>query len=97
MRDGSKQLIAGMLVHFWNLLAAVVLNNWQQKRKEQATGAGILADECDWYWVQIVVDCSIGVFFTYNFLKLSERVFQYKSGVYYEKKDYITQTISGFT
>jgi len=41
-------------------------------------------DQCDWYWINIVVDTTLGVLVAYQFLKLSEYCFDYKSGWYLE-------------
>ena len=48
--DSSKQLIGAFWVHVLNLVFAVRLHR-------KSTGGG---DSCDWYWVNIIVDCTLG-------------------------------------
>ncbi len=54
MLDSSKQIIGGIWLHILNLLVAV------QQHKHHYVG-----DACDWYWVNIVVDCSVGTAIEY--------------------------------
>lgn len=54
--DGSKQIIGAGFVHFLNMLAAIVL------------GDELVGDPCDWYWMNIVVDTTFGVFLEYVWL-----------------------------
>ena len=39
-------------------------------------------DQCGWYWINIMIDTTVGVGIAYMFLKLTERVFGYESGNY---------------
>lgn len=72
LRDMSKQIVGGMWVHVLNILCALLL-------VKRSVGP---ADECDWYWVNIMADTTLGVFVEYKLLRWSERWFGYKSGVY---------------
>ena len=47
--DSSKQIIGSVLVHSLNLFFAVRMH------KQHREG-----DSCDWYWINIVVDCTVG-------------------------------------
>merc|ERR1719183_1277994 len=40
------------------------------------------ADECAWYWINIMIDTTFGVLVCWGFLKASERLFGYDSGHY---------------
>ncbi|CAE7246755.1 STIMATE [Symbiodinium pilosum] len=65
--DSSKQLIGAAWIHLLNLLFAQRL----EQHFEKAGG-----DECDWYWINIVVDCTLGVAVSYALLQLSMRIIQ---------------------
>ncbi|CAE7620956.1 tetA [Symbiodinium sp. CCMP2456] len=65
LMDSSKQLIGAAWIHLLNLLFAQKM----EKHYEEAGG-----DECDWYWINIVVDCTLGVACTYVLLQLSTRI-----------------------
>jgi len=71
VRDSSKQFVGGLYMHTLNMLTALVFAT-----RESA------GDECDWYWVNIMADCTLGTFLNCLFLRLTERLFQYQSGVY---------------
>jgi len=60
LMDSSKQLIGSCWIHLLNLLFAQLL-------EQQFEGGG---DECDWYWVNIVIDTTLGVACTYVLLRL---------------------------
>jgi len=64
--DSSKQIIGAGWVHMLNLLAAVML---------EAT----LADqgsECSWYWLNIVLDCTLGLATSYVLLRFLTALIQ---------------------
>ncbi|CAL1142957.1 unnamed protein product [Cladocopium goreaui] len=65
--DSSKQLLGAGWIHVLNLLFA-------KKLEQQFETSG--GDECDWYWINIVVDCTFGVGVTYILLQLSMRFVQ---------------------
>jgi len=67
LMDASKQLIGSFWIHLLNLLFAAVL----EKEFQDAGG-----DECDWYWVNIVVDTTLGVVCVYGLLRLMTRSIQ---------------------
>jgi len=56
--DSSKQLVGAGWIHVANLLCAVVL------------GAHFEGDGCTWYWVNIMVDTTAGVYVEYLLLEL---------------------------
>jgi len=58
--DSSKQIIASGWIHLLNLACALKLESHYR-----ADG-----DECDWYWLNIVLDCTIGVAINYALLQL---------------------------
>lgn len=55
--DSSKQLAGAAFVHVLNLLTSTVLGH------EEA------GDACDWYWTNIMIDTTLGVFLEYLWLK----------------------------
>lgn len=57
--DSSKQLIGAGWIHVMNLGAALVLGH--------RMSAG---DECEWYWVNIMIDTTLGVAVEYALLQL---------------------------
>lgn len=57
--DSSKQLMGAGWIHVMNLLFA-------QQLQSRLSGSG---DQCDWYWVNIMVDTTLGVYV--EFLLLS--------------------------
>eukprot|EP00811_Abedinium_folium_P010063 NODE_19307_length_849_cov_5.736842.p1 GENE.NODE_19307_length_849_cov_5.736842~~NODE_19307_length_849_cov_5.736842.p1 ORF type:complete len:243 (+),score=44.31 NODE_19307_length_849_cov_5.736842:91-819(+) len=59
--DSSKQLLGAGVCHGLNLICAAVLKN--------VTSGG---DECAWYWVQIIIDTTVGVAIEYFLLKASK-------------------------
>lgn len=64
--DTSKQIVGSGWLHVLNLLFARIL-------------AGIKAsdsDECAWYWVQIVIDDTIGVWVAFTLLHVLLRIFR---------------------
>eukprot|EP00747_Dinoflagellata_sp_TGD_P079337 gnl/TRDRNA2_/TRDRNA2_160468_c0_seq2.p1 gnl/TRDRNA2_/TRDRNA2_160468_c0~~gnl/TRDRNA2_/TRDRNA2_160468_c0_seq2.p1 ORF type:complete len:294 (-),score=48.07 gnl/TRDRNA2_/TRDRNA2_160468_c0_seq2:40-921(-) len=81
--DGSKQIIGSGWIHILNLLCAIVLNNLD--------GNG---DECEWYWINIMVDTTVGVGVEYillwgitHFIDLClspSRAEDFKTGEYYK-------------
>ena len=89
--DSSKQLIGGLWVHVLNLALAVRL-----KRRTE------LGDSCDWYFANIVVDCTLGTGIEYVLFALLMRfvipflftgieVRAFDSGRYDDKRSYFKQ------
>eukprot|EP00921_Rhytidocystis_pertsovi_P020127 GHVQ01031927.1.p1 GENE.GHVQ01031927.1~~GHVQ01031927.1.p1 ORF type:complete len:250 (+),score=28.53 GHVQ01031927.1:173-922(+) len=62
--DSSKQLTGAFTIHLLNLFFARVLS-------DAHTG-----DPCNWYWINIMVDCSLGVLFLYLYLRQVKRLFK---------------------
>eukprot|EP00922_Rhytidocystis_sp_ex-Travisia-forbesii_P032296 GHVS01048016.1.p1 GENE.GHVS01048016.1~~GHVS01048016.1.p1 ORF type:complete len:374 (+),score=86.96 GHVS01048016.1:66-1124(+) len=60
--DSSKQLTGAFTIHILNLVFASLLS-------EHHGG-----DECNWYWINIVVDCTLGVFFLYLYFNRVKRI-----------------------
>lgn len=56
--DSSKQLCGAGWIHFMNIVFA-------EKLEDKFKTAG---DECDWYWVNIVIDTTLGTCVTYTLL-----------------------------
>lgn len=61
--DSSKQVIGSLWLHALNLIIAV------QQHKHHEAG-----DSCDWYWINIVVDCTIGTAVEYGLFILLMRM-----------------------
>lgn len=70
--DSSKQLIGAGVIHMSNLICALAFTHLEPSA----------ADECAWYWVNIMIDTTFGVGVCYALLKVTERVFGYDSGNY---------------
>merc|ERR1719213_94742 len=58
LMDSSKQLVGAGWAHVMNLLCAMTL-------EARFKGVG---DECAWYWLNIVLDCTLGVAAEYGIL-----------------------------
>eukprot|EP00929_Paragymnodinium_shiwhaense_P112695 TRINITY_DN80961_c0_g1_i1.p1 TRINITY_DN80961_c0_g1~~TRINITY_DN80961_c0_g1_i1.p1 ORF type:complete len:267 (-),score=69.29 TRINITY_DN80961_c0_g1_i1:174-974(-) len=58
--DSSKQLCGAAWIHVLNLVFA-------EKLEEQFESSG---DQCDWYWLNIVIDTTLGVGVSYSVLML---------------------------
>eukprot|EP00928_Gymnodinium_smaydae_P008276 TRINITY_DN13012_c0_g1_i1.p1 TRINITY_DN13012_c0_g1~~TRINITY_DN13012_c0_g1_i1.p1 ORF type:complete len:416 (-),score=87.49 TRINITY_DN13012_c0_g1_i1:71-1270(-) len=76
--DCSKQLLGALWYHALNMLLAEVLSR---------VAKGGEADECAWYLVNFVVDCSCGLMLNVSLLKLTERSMGYSSGNYLKSND----------
>merc|ERR1712107_141593 len=70
--DSSKQIVGSGMLHLMNLLAAIALG-----KAAQSSG-----DECEMYWLNIVLDTTLGVAICILLLKITEHVFDYNSGHY---------------
>mmetsp|Transcript_56216 Transcript_56216/g.119675 ORF Transcript_56216/g.119675 Transcript_56216/m.119675 type:complete len:251 (-) Transcript_56216:29-781(-) len=70
--DSSKQVVGAGAIHIMNMGCAVLF----AKHMEHP------ADECSWYWVNIMIDTTVGVLFCYAFLKLTEYFLGYDTGHY---------------
>jgi len=70
--DSSKQIVGAGVIHVLNMLCAIVFMSFEVE----------MADECAWYWVNIMIDTTVGCLICFGFLKLSERLLGYDSGHY---------------
>lgn len=70
--DSSKQIVGAGVIHCLNMVCAIIFASMEDA----------LADECAWYWVNIMIDTTFGVVVCWGFLKLSEWMFGYDSGHY---------------
>lgn len=64
--DVSKQVIGAFGVHVFNLLLSIMktLPNIVSSN-DDCDSDGCLGDPCDWYFLSIVLDCTIGVYVLY--------------------------------
>lgn len=72
--DISKQLVSATLFHLINMIFAVIVPAIVDN----------LTDECSWYWVNLMFDNTFGLTVTYFFVRGSERLCGYQSGMYGE-------------
>lgn len=80
LRDSSKQIIGSGVAHSWNLGLAMLFNILPERKSMRA------ADECSWYWTNIMLDTTVGVWVCYMLLRLSEKYLGYSSGKYDAEK-----------
>mmetsp|Transcript_22789 Transcript_22789/g.47262 ORF Transcript_22789/g.47262 Transcript_22789/m.47262 type:complete len:255 (-) Transcript_22789:57-821(-) len=73
--DSSKQIVGAGAIHVMNMACAMMFSGL-----ESAT-----ADECAWYWVNIMIDTTLGTLFCWVLLKMTEKIFGYDSGHYGKK------------
>lgn len=79
--DTSKQVCSAVTQHLLNLLLSVISNNVE------------ISDECVWYFINFLMDTTIGIFFCYLMMKaIKYYVDKYnisilKSGFYFEKEN----------
>ncbi|NDH06631.1 hypothetical protein EBX93_12045 [bacterium] len=66
LADSSKQMIGAGWLHALNLLCSWALEDIGRKGEAAEEEGG---DACDWYFINIVVDCSLGVFVEFLLLK----------------------------
>ena len=60
--DSSKQIIGSLWMHVLNLFFAVRLH------RRHLDG-----DSCDWYWINIIVDCTVGTYIEYVLFQVTYR------------------------
>jgi len=58
--DSFKQLVGAAWMHVLNLVFAKVFESWMTFK---------VADECNWYWIEIMIDTTLGVFIEYWLLQ----------------------------
>jgi len=64
--DTSKQVMQCLLVHLLNIGLAAGLNNWLE----------LDIDACSWYWVNLTLDCTLGVLVVFLLLRLLQLVYR---------------------
>jgi len=70
--DSSKQFVGAGVIHMLNLACAVAFTRYERSA----------ADECAWYWINIMIDTTFGVGICFVLLKGTERILGYDSGHY---------------
>jgi len=70
--DSSKQIVGAGVIHCLNMFCAWLFASFEDS----------LADECAWYWVNIMIDTTFGCIICWAILKLTEWLFGYESGNY---------------
>lgn len=73
--DSSKQFVGAGAIHIMNMACAMVFS----------AHATTTADECAWYWINIMLDTTFGVLVCWWLLKMTERLLGYDSGNYGKK------------
>merc|ERR1719408_1238675 len=63
--DSSKQIVGAGVIHCLNMLCAMLFSTFE----------GAMADECAWYWINIMIDTTLGCVICWGFLKLTEKIF----------------------
>ena len=78
--DVAKQIISSLVLHLFNLIISAILSSDEND-----------ADACVWYFVTVVLDCTLGAFLSYIFMWLTDGIANssdwtfLKSGLYYEE------------
>ena len=76
--DVVKQIISALALHLFNLIISAVLSSDEKD-----------ADACVWYFVTVVLDCTLGAFLSYIFMWLTDGIANssdwtfLKTGLYY--------------
>merc|ERR1711920_1038772 len=73
--DSSKQVVGSGCIHIFSMVCAMAFTSLDKAA----------ADECAWYWVNIMLDTTLGVLICWALLRLTERTFGYSSGHYGKK------------
>ncbi|RCK55544.1 hypothetical protein Cantr_03943 [Candida viswanathii] len=74
--DVSKQLIGALGVHIFNVILSMV-KTAPEFLKNDSSGGGEdedTQDPCDWYFLNIVLDCTIGVYILYLVFRAMNRI-----------------------
>jgi len=78
--DVAKQIISSLVLHLFNLIISAVLSSDEKD-----------ADACVWYFVTVVLDCTLGAFLSYILMWLTDGIANssewtiLKTGLYYEE------------
>ncbi|CAE7259835.1 Stimate, partial [Symbiodinium pilosum] len=84
--DSSKQFLGAGWIHVMNLLCATIMGN--------RMGEG---DECEWYWLNIMLDTTLGVWVEYILLRvltealdslLGEGAQDFRTGIYWRNGEF---------
>merc|ERR1719223_252784 len=70
-------MVGAGVLHFINMVQAIVL---------EAKGVGE-TDPCGWYWITFLMDCTLGLVITLTYLRASEKIFGYETGLYGDSSD----------
>jgi len=74
--DSSKQVVGAGAIHAVNLALSMLFGG-------SFSSQG--ADECAWYWANLMLDTTFGVFVCWVLLRLTERLLGYSSGCYMDE------------
>jgi len=78
--DVAKQIISSLVLHLFNLIISAILSSDEKD-----------ADACVWYFVTVVLDCTLGAFLSYIFMWLMDGITNssdwtiLKTGLYYDE------------
>ena len=78
--DVAKQIISSVVLHLFNLIISAILSSDEKD-----------ADACVWYFVTVVLDCTLGAFLSYIFMWLMDGIANssdwtiLKTGLYYDE------------
>jgi len=78
--DVAKQIISSLVLHPFNLIISAILSSDEKD-----------ADACVWYFVTVVLDCTLGAFLSYIFMWLMDGIANssdwtiLKTGLYYDE------------
>ncbi|EGW33545.1 uncharacterized protein SPAPADRAFT_60885 [Spathaspora passalidarum NRRL Y-27907] len=73
--DVAKQLIGAFGVHMFNVILSMAKTSDEEDfRRILQTDDEETQDPCDWYFLNIVFDCTIGVYILYLVFKLMNRI-----------------------
>lgn len=77
--DVSKQLIGALGVHIFNVILSMVKTApeiWltQNNNNSSDPDDDNTKDPCDWYFLNIVLDCTIGVYILYHVFKIMNKI-----------------------
>ena len=78
--DVAKQIISSLVLHLFNLIISAILSSDEKD-----------ADACVWYFVTVVLDCTLGAFLSYIFMWLMDGIAKssdwtiLKTGLYYDE------------
>ena len=91
--DSSKQFIGSGVVHGWNMGGAWLFSRmgvgegrlgsagWAGPTRTSSSSSSSM-DECSWYFMNIMIDTTVGLYISYCLLRLTERWCGYQSGWY---------------